>query len=381
MNKYFIGLMSGTSMDAVDAALVDFTEQRPVLLHTINHPIPSALRKEILALESKGKKVTLEQLAILDIRTGKLFSDAVHALLEASRTRPIQIEAIGCHGQTIMHRPDATIPFTVQIGDPNTLAELTRITTVADFRRRDIAAGGQGAPLVPAFHQALFHTRSHERVILNIGGMANITILPSDSQHPVTGFDTGPGNILMDEWIQQHQKQPMDKDGTWAASGKVEPLLLEKMLKDEFFSRPPPKSTGRETFNLNWLDKLIKRCRKRLIRKNVQATLCELSARTIVEAILQYAPDAKEVLVCGGGAHNLALMFRLQALLGNKKLFTTEDYELDPDWIEAMAFAWLAKQTLEGQPGNLPGVTGARHPVVLGGIYQGRGNIHGARPR
>lgn len=381
MNKYFIGLMSGTSMDAVDAALVDFTEQRPVLLHAINHPIPSALRKEILALESKGKKVTLEQLAILDIRTGKLFSDAVHALLEASRTRPIQIEAIGCHGQTIMHQPDATIPFTVQIGDPNTLAELTRITTVADFRRRDIAAGGQGAPLVPAFHQALFHTRSHERVILNIGGMANITILPPDSQHPVTGFDTGPGNILMDEWIQQHQKQPMDKDGTWAASGKVEPLLLEKMLKDEFFSRPPPKSTGRETFNLNWLDKLIKRCRKRLIRKNVQATLCELSARTIVEAILQYAPDAKEVLVCGGGAHNLALMFRLQALLGNKKLFTTEDYELDPDWIEAMAFAWLAKQTLEGQPGNLPGVTGARHPVVLGGIYQGRGNIHGARPR
>jgi anhydro-N-acetylmuramic acid kinase len=224
---------------------------------------------------------------------------------------------------------------------------------------------------VSAFHQALFQTRLYERVILNIGGMANITILPSDS-NPITGFDTGPGNILMDEWIRQHQKQSMDKDGTWAASGKVEPLLLEKMLKDEFFSRPPPKSTGRETFNLNWLNKLIKRCRKRLIRKNVQATLCELSARTIVEAILQHAPDAKEVLVCGGGAHNLALMFRLQALLGNKKLLTTEDYELDPDWIEAMAFAWLAKQTLEGKPGNLPDVTGATHSVVLGGIYQAK---------
>lgn len=371
MNKYFIGLMSGTSMDAIDAALVDFSEQQPVLLHAINHPIPSALRKEILALETKGEKFTLEQLASLDIRTGKLLSDAVHALLEAARIRPIQIAAIGCHGQTIMHQPDAETPFTMQIGDPNTLAELTKITTVADFRRRDIAAGGQGAPLVSAFHQALFQTRSYERVILNIGGMANITILPSDS-HPVTGFDTGPGNILMDEWIRQHQKQPMDKDGAWAASGKVEPLLLEKMLKDEFFSRLPPKSTGRETFNLNWLNKLIKRCHKRLIRKNVQATLCELSARTIVEAILQYAPDAKEVLVCGGGSHNLALMFRLQALLGNKKLLSTEDYDLDPDWIEAMAFAWLAKQTLEGKPGNLPEVTGASHAVVLGGIYQAK---------
>ena len=372
MNSYFIGLMSGTSMDSVDAVLVDFSGQTPELIHTHTHEFPAKLRAELVTICNPRNKCKLEDLARLDIQTGLLFAEAANTLVKQSGHRKALIMAIGCHGQTIQHQPDYELPFSLQIGDPNTIAEQTGITTVADFRRRDISAGGQGAPLVPAFHADLFRTRKFDRVILNIGGMANITILPSSPGLPVTGFDTGPGNILMDEWTRQHLKQPMDKDGVWAASGKIEPLLLEKMMKEKFFSQPPPKSTGRETFNLGWLEKLIKRCRKRFIRKNVQTTLCELSARTIAEAILQYAPESTEILVCGGGAHNLSLLFRLQSLLGNKKIFTTEDYGLNPDWIEAMAFAWLAKQTLEGKPGNIPEVTGARHPVVLGGIYPGK---------
>ncbi|MCK4951294.1 MAG: anhydro-N-acetylmuramic acid kinase [Gammaproteobacteria bacterium] len=372
MNNYFIGLMSGTSMDSVDAVLVDFSGQKPELVHTHAHQIPAKLRAELVTICNPRNKYKLEDLARLDIQTGLLFAEAANTLIKQSGYRKTQIKAIGCHGQTIQHQPDYEFPFSLQIGDPNTIVEQTGITTVADFRRRDIAAGGQGAPLVPAFHADLFRSRKFDRVVLNIGGMANITILPSGSNQPVSGFDTGPGNILMDEWTRKHLKQPMDKDGAWAASGKIESVLLEKMMKEKFFSQPPPKSTGRETFNLDWLEKLIKRCRKRFIRKNVQTTLCELSARTITEAILQYAPESTEILVCGGGAHNLSLMFRIQALLGNKRLFTTEDYGLDPDWIEAMAFAWLAKQTMEEKPGNIPEVTGARHPVVLGGIYKGR---------
>ena len=364
--------MSGTSMDSVDAALVDLSGPKPELVHTHTHQIPAKLRAELVAICNPRNKYKLGDVARLDIQTGLLFAEAANTLIKQSGYRKTQIKAIGCHGQTIQHQPDDEFPFSLQVGDPNTIAEQTDITTVADFRRKDIAAGGQGAPLVPAFHADLFRSRKFDRVILNIGGMANITILPSHSSQPISGFDTGPGNILMDEWARKHLKQPMDKDGAWAADGKIEPLLLEKMMKEKFFSQPPPKSTGRETFNLDWLEKLIKRCRKRFVRKNVQTTLCELSARTIAEAILQYAPDSTEILVCGGGAHNLSLMFRLQALLGNKRLFTTEDYGLDPDWIEAMAFAWLAKQTLEGKPGNIPEVTGASHPVVLGGIYKGR---------
>lgn len=373
--------MSGTSMDAVDAVLVELSGQSPKLIHTYSHQFPAKLRAELVTLANPRNKCNLKDLARLDIQTGQLFAEAANILLQQSGYRKTVIDAIGCHGQTILHQPDSKFPSSIQIGDPNTIAEQTSITTIADFRRRDISAGGQGAPLVPAFHSKLFRNRKFDRVILNIGGMANITILPADMRLPITGFDTGPGNILMDEWIQQHQKQSMDKNGNWAASGKIEPLLLEKMLKATFFSQPPPKSTGRETFNLDWLSKIIKRCRKRIIRKNVQATLCELSARTIVEAILQYAPETSEVLVCGGGAHNLALMYRLQSLLGSKKLLTTEDYNLDPDWIEAMAFAWLAKQTLEGKPGNLPDVTGAKYPVVLGGIYPGKGNQQGTELR
>lgn len=372
MSDYFIGLMSGTSMDSVDAVLVDFSGQTPELIHTYTHEIPAELRTELAAICKPRNKCKLEDVAQLDIKAGLLFAEAANMLIKQSGHRKVMINAIGCHGQTIQHQPDVKFPFSIQIGDPNTIAEQTGITTIADFRRRDISAGGQGAPLVPAFHKYLFQTRKFDRVILNIGGMANITILPSNFHQPVTGFDTGPGNILMDEWTRKHLKQPMDKDGVWAASGKIEDVLLEKMMKEKFFSQPPPKSTGRETFNLDWLEKLIKRCRKRFIRKNVQTTLCELSARTIAEAILQYAPESTEILVCGGGAHNLSLMFRLQALLGSKRLFTTEDYGLDPDWIEAMAFAWLAKQTMEGKPGNIPEVTGARHPVILGGIYPGK---------
>jgi anhydro-N-acetylmuramic acid kinase len=370
MNQYYIGLMSGTSIDAIDAALVELSGPQPELIQCCSHPIPESLRASLKSCYEK-QGPTLKSLAIMDKQMGEQFAQAAYTVLEQSNLHASQIRGIGSHGQTIFHLPTGEHTNTIQIGDPNTIAEHTGITTVADFRRRDMAAGGQGAPLVPAFHASLFRSQEHDRVILNIGGIANITILPSTPNLPVTGFDTGPGNGLMDAWIQTHEKQPMDESGHWAASGKVHPLLLEKLIQDDFFGQSPPKSTGREYFNLAWLQKHIKRCPKRILRKDVQATLCELTARTIAEAILQYAPETSEILVCGGGTHNLSLMFRLQHLLAHCKVRSTEDHGMAPDWVEAVAFAWLAKQILEGLPGNLHEVTGASHPVVLGGVYKG----------
>lgn len=376
----YIGLMSGTSMDAVDAVLTDLSGSTPRLVHSYSHPFPDTLHTDLTALYSR-KKHSLESLATLDIQLGQLFAEAANTLLAQAGYDASRIIAIGSHGQTIFHHPGGDTPCTMQIGDPNTIAEQTGITVVADFRRRDMAAGGQGAPLVPAFHAHLFRDSSHDRVVLNIGGIANITLLPANSHRPVIGFDTGPGNGLMDAWIQEHLKLPMDENGHWAASGKVHPLLFDKLLGDPYFQQPPPKSTGRERFNLAWLQTRIKRCKKRIIRKDVQATLCELTASTISSAIQETAPGASEVLVCGGGAHNLALMFRLQHQMPQYKVRSTEDYGLDPDWVEAVAFAWLAQQTLEGKPGNLPAVTGASHPVVLGGIYLGGSGIQDTRYR
>lgn len=371
MPQYYIGLMSGTSMDAIDAVLVELSGPRPELVQHHSHPIPDPVRRSLQGFYRHSQH-SLATFASTDKQMGELFAQAAYTVLERSSLHASQIEGIGSHGQTIFHCPQGIHSNTIQIGDPNTIAEQTGITTVADFRRRDMAAGGQGAPLVPAFHADLFRSSTHNRVILNIGGIANITILPADPAQPVTGFDTGPGNGLMDAWIQEHQKMTMDESGHWAASGSVHTLLLENLLKDSFFELSPPKSTGREYFNLAWLQSHIKQCPKRILRKDVQATLCELTARTIAEAILQHAPETSEILVCGGGVHNLALMFRLAHLLGHCKVRSTDDYGLDPDWVEAAAFAWLAKQTLEGRPGNLPEVTGASHLVVLGGIYKGR---------
>lgn len=368
MAELYIGLMSGTSLDAIDAVLVDFSNDGLQLLSAHTEPLPDALRKTLLAL-NRPAAGEIARMTQADAELGKHFAQAVNKLLARHNMASSEIRAIGSHGQTIRHNPAADSPYTLQIGDPNTLAELTGITTVADFRRRDLAAGGQGAPLMPAFHAARLRVNDVDRVIINIGGMANITLLPANPDKPVTGFDTGPGNVLMDGWYQRHQKGNFDKGGHWAASGKVDEAFLQRLQRDKFFSLAPPKSTGRDHFDMRWLDRLMKRHGKRLQRKNVQATLCELTASSIASAIHEYAAEAEEVIVCGGGVHNTALMFRLQALLTGKRLLSSEDFDIDPDYMEAIGFAWLAKQTLDGKPGNLPSVTGANHPVVLGGIY------------
>jgi len=370
MPEYYIGLMSGTSMDAIDAALVDLSKRAPVLCHHHYLPIPDKLRYRLIAI-AQGESATMAQLSELDARVGHLFADAALDLLQQSKIAAETVRAIGSHGQTIYHRPAGPYPTSIQIGDPNIIAQRTGITTVADFRRRDMAAGGQGAPLVPALHEAVFRLNDRNRVIVNIGGIANITILPANPLKKVSGFDTGPGNAMMDAWIKKQQRKNKDDCGRWAASGEVDEALLSKMQKDPYFHKAPPKSTGREYFNLAWLDKIIRRHKKRLPAKNVQATLCELTASSISAAIREYAPQTNEVLVCGGGVHNLALMLRLQLLLNDIRVVSTEEFNTDPDYLEAIAFAWLAKQTLEGNAGNLPSVTGAGQPVVLGGVYRG----------
>ena len=362
--------MSGTSLDGIDAALVDFSNDTPMLVSAINFPLPTELRESLKNLCTPGEN-EIERLGRADIQLATTFADAVKQLLKKSNISADQVSAIGSHGQTIRHRPDLKEGqhFTLQIGDPNTLAELTGITTVADFRRRDMAAKGQGAPLMPAFHATYLRVNDVSRVVVNIGGMANITLLPASPNKAVTGFDTGPGNVLMDGWYQRHQKGSYDKAGQWAASGKIDEAFLQRLQRDKFFKLAPPKSTGRDHFDMRWLDKLIKRHGKRLQRKHVQASLCELTAWSIATAITEHAADSHDVIVCGGGVHNTALMFRLQALLDGKQVLSSEDFDIDPDYMEAIGFSWLAKQTLDGKPGSLPSVTGARHPVVLGGVY------------
>lgn len=369
MPELFIGLMSGTSLDAIDVTLVDFASQPPRPLAVHSHPFPPALRAELLALCHGSMKDELQHMATLDVRLGRLFAEAALAVLKECDIPASAIRAIGSHGQTVRHEPTGEYPFTVQIGDPNSIAQLTGITTVADFRRRDIAAGGQGAPLVPAFHAAVFRSTDEDRVILNIGGMANVTLLPHDQQQPVSGFDTGPGNVLMDVWVARHLDTPHDAGGRWAGSATAHPELLALLLEDQYFQRPPPKSTGRERFNMTWLEARLKKISPEPAQ--VQATLCALTAISSAAAIKRYAPQTKRVLVCGGGVHNTTLMQRLTTELPGIAVESTQVLGLDPDWVEALAFAWLAKQTLDGRPGNLPSVTGAQAPVVLGGIYLG----------
>lgn len=356
--------MSGTSLDAIDAVLVDFSGNLPNLHHTINHPLPQALRTDIQDLCSPGNN-EIERLGQADILLGKVFAKAANDLLKSANVSSEDVCAIGSHGQTIRHLPE--IGFTLQIGDPNIIAEQTGITTVADFRRRDMAAGGQGAPLVSAFHAAVFSDEQQARVILNIGGMANVTLLIPGQ--PVSGFDTGPGNILMDAWIQRHQQQAFDHDGAWAASGKVDDALLANMLRDDFFHQPPPKSTGRERFNLDWLTRRLNASKHSLASEDVQATLCELTAASIADAVTDFASAGSEVIVCGGGARNPYLMERLAKRLSDRTLKTSDELSIAAEWVEATAFAWLARETLAHRPGNVPTVTGASRPVVLGGIY------------
>lgn len=365
--QIYIGLMSGTSLDSVDAVAVRF-EPRFELIASHSEPIPQSTDNDILALFTPGDD-EIEKLGRLDLALGELFASAANKLIEANNLNRDQIAAIGSHGQTIRHRPEAS--FTLQIGDPNTVAELTSITTVADFRRRDMAADGQGAPLVPAFHNALFRHANKNRVLVNIGGMANLTILEADPTKPILGYDTGPGNVLMDSWIQQHQHKSYDVDGQWANSGNVVPELLTKFLTLPFFSETPPKSTGREQFNNSWIEQMIGSLASEPQPEDVQATLLELTAITIADAINSHQLDNLQIYLCGGGSHNRQLRTRLADLLQPHYLSDTAELGLDPDWVEAVAFAWLAYRCLNRESGNVPEVTGAKGFRPLGAIYWG----------
>jgi len=358
--------MSGTSMDAIDTALVRIDENELELIQYQQIPISKNLQQTIKSINTKS---TLDEISELDVIMGNLFAEASLQIIESGGLSPADIRAIGSHGQTILHLPNAKHPRTLQIGDANIIAYQTGITTVADFRRMDIAAGGEGAPLAPAFHQWLFQNEKSERVILNIGGMANITLLPANNKTAITGFDTGPGNTLMDEWIQQHLDQVFDEDGNWAKSGQCNQELLSVLLDEAYFKTTPPKSTGKDFFNLQWLEHKLSQSRLSIDPDDIQATLLELSVITISDAINNYAPDCDEILVCGGGVHNKFVMQRLRNLQTKAEINSTEKVGLNPDAIEAVAFAWLAKRRMENQFGNLTTVTGADDQVILGAIY------------
>jgi anhydro-N-acetylmuramic acid kinase len=360
----FIGLMSGTSMDSIDAALVSLNGGQLELLETIEQHLPTTLRQQLLDLCQPGNN-EIDRLGHADRALGKAFANAVNALLEKSGKKAFEIKAIGSHGQTIRHRPNGKYGFSLQIADPNTIAFETDIMTVADFRRKDIAAHGQGAPLAPAFHNAAFRSNQHNRVIINIGGMANITYLSSNGD--TLGFDTGPGNILMDGWIQENMQLRYDQDGQWAASGSVAQTLLEQLLRHPFLSQVRPKSTGREDFNLGWLKEILSNFE--LPAADIQATLLELTAQSINNEINNLPTTVDEIYVCGGGAYNGPLMQRLNTLSSPVAVSNTAQLGIPAKWVEACAFAWLAQQTLTRRPSNLSRVTGADKEVILGAIY------------
>ncbi len=365
MTDHYIGLISGTSMDGIDAVLASFSDDRLLLHATHAHAYPRELRDILRNVINKPDECGLDQLGSLDRWTGECFRDAALALIEKSDVEQREIIAIGSHGQTLRHQPNSERPFSLQIGDAATIAAGTGIATVADFRSADIAAGGQGAPLVPPFHDWLFRSKDANRAVLNIGGIANITAMPAGDA-PVVGFDTGPGNTLLDAWITQQRDLPYDESGQWAAGGELIAALLAKMLADDYFDLPPPKSTGFEHFNLAWLRDFGISDYEPV---DVQATLCELTASTIATAIEMYAPATREVFVCGGGVHNKDLLRRLRHKLSESVVSSTQDEGLDPDWVEAAAFAWLAMRTTKNKSGNLPSVTGASRKVVLGAIH------------
>ncbi|MGB4811563.1 MAG: anhydro-N-acetylmuramic acid kinase [Methylophilaceae bacterium] len=363
--ELYIGLMSGTSLDGVDAVLVEFKQSHiPKVIATHFVSYPTNLREQILALQHP----TINELEItckMGNQLAQLYAKAINELLNNNQVSQSHITAIGCHGQTIRHRPE--LGFTLQIGNNALLAELTNVTVIGDFRSRDIAAGGQGAPLVPAFHQAAFSHPDKNRMIVNIGGIANITSLEKSGQ--VLGFDSGPGNMLMDYWTKLHLDKNYDANGEWAATGLVIDSLLFDMLADPYFALPPPKSTGRDLFNENWLKQHL--TKPNLRAQDVARTLVELSVQSIYDAMMNTSSAVDEVYLCGGGAHNGLLVERLKAKLGDKIYLTNTDaLGIGVDWLEAVAFAWLARQTISGKCSNLPQATGANGPKILGAIYQ-----------
>ncbi len=364
----YLGLISGTSADAIDVALASFTGT-PRLLTGRALAYPPALRTQVLDLARSTAALDLDALGALDVALGHAFAEAAATLLDHAGVPATAVRAIGLHGQTIRHRPTGAHPFTLQLGDPNVIAERTGILTVADFRRRDVAAGGQGAPLVPAFHAALLRDPRETRAALNLGGIANLTLLPAGADAPVTGFDTGPANCLLDAWAVRHLGTACDLDGRWAATGTVDHDLLADLLAEPYFALPPPKSTGRELFNLDWLERHL--AGRAPAPADVQATLVALTACSIATAVRAQAGALRELLVCGGGVHNPVLMRALAAALAPLPVHSTAEHGIDPDHVEAMAFAWLAACRLDGMPGNLPSVTGAAGPRVLGALYAG----------
>jgi len=359
-SELYIGLMSGTSLDGVDAALVDLS-QAPSLIVAEFAPYPEEVKTALLAMHEPSDD-ELHRAALLGIKLSELYGVAVRGVLVTSGVSAKDVCAIGCHGQTVRHQPESG--YTLQLGNPAWLAEHTGITVVADFRSRDIAAGGQGAPLVPAFHAVCFRDTRRHRVIVNLGGIANLTDLPPKG--PVTGFDSGPGNLLLDAWAREHLDSDFDPGGAFAARGRPVQALLVAVLSYPYFSRSPPKSTGRDHFNLKWLHAHDVNHHS---TEDVQATLSELTARSIGDAIGKFCPGAEEVYLCGGGARNLDLVRRLKLALPNLGVASTERLGIHPDWVEAMAFAWLAQRMIKREPGNLAEVTGAQGPRVLGAIY------------
>ncbi len=364
--ELYIGLMSGTSMDGIDAALVEIDTATCTILHARSAPWPDDLLKQLQEIVTQPEQAALGSVAGLHIKLGHEFANAALGLLDAAGHPPEAIAAIGSHGQTILHAPDASVPHSIQLGDPATIAVATGIRVAADFRNADIALGGQGAPLVPAFHRWIFGRDDEDRAVVNIGGIANVTILHADGD--TTGFDTGPGNTLLDRWIATHRHSPYDDAGTWAAGGRVNKALLDALAGDDYFSRPPPKSTGLEYFNLPWLQRYLDKLTEPAESQDVQSTLSELTARQIADA-LSALPTLRQVAVCGGGVANSDLIARLSTMLPDCNIQTTADWGIDPHWVEAAAFAWLARQRVHGLASNLPSVTGAATGISLGGLY------------
>lgn len=368
----FVGVMSGTSVDGIDTVLLELNAQHaPHLVAAKTFPYPEAIQRAIQQL-IKQQHCSLQELGELDMALGNVYAEAILNLLLMAECPAADVAAIGCHGQTIYHAPSAAHPFSMQIGNANLIAEVTGITTVADIRQRDMVCGGQGAPMVPGFHEVMFRHATENRVIVNIGGIANITVLNADKNRPLLGFDTGPGNTLMDAWIQAQLGKSYDTDGLWAATGTNQPALLEKLLDEAYFSQPAPKSSGRELFHLDWLKQRLAQCEQSFAAEDVQATLLTLTCKSIADAIRQFAADSQRVIVCGGGAHNATLMQTLQDHLSPMMIDTSSQHGLDVDFVEASAFAWLALQTLNHQTGSVASVTGARRASILGGIYWSR---------
>jgi anhydro-N-acetylmuramic acid kinase len=365
MGTRYLGLISGTSVDGVDACIAEFRAHKCRILSARTTAYPAELRSRLQTLIT-APQAELGEIGGLDVALGRFFGACALALIRDAGLVPVDIKAIGHHGQTVFHAPNGKEPFSLQLGDPNSVAAATGITTVADFRRRDMAHGGQGAPLVPAFHEWLWRTPRETRVVVNIGGIANVTVIRP--RRPLVGFDTGPGNTLLDAWIQRCRGLSYDADGAWARLGTVDAALLRSMQREPYFAQRPPKSTGREIFHLAWLERHLDSAGRTAKPEDVQATLAQLTAATIVGALQKLGLERYRLIVCGSGAQNRDLLARLERQSGREPE-TTAAYGVPPDYVEAAAFAWLARARLRSEAGNVPSVTGSRQAAVLGGVY------------